>query len=275
MHFRQIPSAKDIPENDKRELWWSCEDLQGFAREELNRLMSEGNINVSDASGSLESGTPPTSTLLLPPAKSIEVAQPSLSPAQHGTVEAQFCATTPDDVPPLADTEEPWDAPSSLSSSPFGGVLSAIAGCTISDEPPTVRLGNSGSEKSPAPDARQSEQQLDERRGDALPPPPWSPSSSGPPELGTLFQMDVDEAKATNAEGVKRAARKDSGAASSSDDEDPGYAPGQPVTPPTPPTPDYIRKTNREIHDVQLVRSYSLPQLSIIEGAFIPQGSFV
>ena len=37
VHFRQIPSAKDIPEAEKAKLWWSHEDLQGFALEELNR----------------------------------------------------------------------------------------------------------------------------------------------------------------------------------------------------------------------------------------------
>jgi hypothetical protein len=122
----------------------------------------------------------------------------------------------------------------------------------------------------PPIDARQqSEPKLDEHGCDALPPLPCSPSSLGPHELGTLFQMDVDEAKATNYEGVKRAARKDSGAASSSDDEDHGYASEQSATPPTPPTPDYIRKTNREIHDVQPVGSHASLPLSIIDGALI------
>ena len=41
VHFRQIPSAKDIPEAEKAKLWWSHEDLQGFALEELNRQRPE------------------------------------------------------------------------------------------------------------------------------------------------------------------------------------------------------------------------------------------
>ena len=242
IRFRPIPSIDDIPDSEKSELWWSSADLQAFARQELNRLLSEGNLNASEASGSLETGTaPPTSALLLPPAKSIEVAQPSLSPAQHGTIEAQFRATTPEDVPPLADTEEErWGTPT-MSSSPFGGVVSALAKCTISDESSTPHPHDVDYPRSLAPEDGADSHRID--AGSPLPPPP---------DQGDMFHMDVDEARVSNKEGAKRAARKAANGAASSDDDD-GYESAQPVTPPTPPTPDYIRKSNREIHETQTV----------------------
>mmetsp|Transcript_98134 Transcript_98134/g.280880 ORF Transcript_98134/g.280880 Transcript_98134/m.280880 type:complete len:183 (+) Transcript_98134:304-852(+) len=66
---RQIPVAREMPHEYRRDIWWDVNDLQSFAAAELKRLMCEGSINSLGVSP--DNGSPPASGVLLPPAKSI------------------------------------------------------------------------------------------------------------------------------------------------------------------------------------------------------------
>lgn len=216
VHYRQIPSISGMSETDKGILWWSSADLQSFAQQELNRLLSDGNINASDAPGSLESGTPPTSSLLLPPAKSIEVAQPSLHPTEYDTIEAKIRATTPEDVPPLADAkDEPRETPA------VGSVLRTRGNCQPLDEIIRQQSVNNGATCSNF----------------------VTNECCARPQQGTFSDMEIDYLKATNSAPKKMAHNR----SSSNDMEGDSPIPGDIPTPVTPPTPEYIRKSNREV----------------------------
>ena len=216
-----------MSETDKGILWWSNADLQSFARQELDRLLSDGNINASDAPGSLESGTPPTSSLLLPPAKSIEVAQPSLHPTENVTIEAKIRVTTPEDVPPLADAnDEPRET------SAVGSVLRTRGNCQILDEIIRQQSVNNGATCSSV----------------------VTNEYCARSQQGTFLDMEIDYLKATNSASKIMANNR----SSSNDMEGDSPIPGDIPTPSTPPTPEYIWKSNREVGNSHRVSACEL-----------------